>query len=205
METRGETSAGASSTVSGERNIIQTVNVESPKQSKSVSIIVPIAAALISGIGGAFATHQFTLLRAPERTVDQAETLLGLARGAVDVAKSTKATPELLSKLEEIESHSRALQANAQLLLSPRGGTSFQADFWLPLGKAAMLGGATSFGIAGQPAPNTVTISLNNTRFSLLAGSRAEYKSSAGKTCRITYFGASPDGKLHGFKTLCEV
>lgn len=190
---------GASSTVAGSGNVTQTVNVASSKASKFISVGVPLIAVVL----GAYATHAFTLMRAPENTAAQTETLLGIARGAIDLARSTKASPELIAKLEELETQSRAAQANVELLGTPKGPVSFHADFWLPPTKGAILGGSASFGVTQTIGPGDIWVKLNNNAHRLTAGTRLPYKAKDGKDCTITYLGQAPDGKLHGFKTLC--
>jgi hypothetical protein len=197
-------SGGASSNVMGHSNMTQTVNVEAAKSSKLATLVVPLLAALISAVGGAYATHQFSLARAPERTASQTETLLGVARGAIELAQSTRADPALLAKLQDLASQTQAVQANVELLRSPPGSASLQADFWLPMNKGALLGDAASFGVNGAWGPGDIRVQLNERSSRIQAGVRLPYKTKQGKSCYVMYVGQSPDAKLHGFKTSCE-
>lgn len=191
---------GLSSNVSGHGNVSQSVHVAAHKP----GLVVPLLAALVSAVAGAYATHQFALLRAPERTVDQTETVLGIARSAIDLAKSTQASPQVIAKLEELASQAQAVQANAQLLQSPTGAAALQADFWLSMHKGAVLGNTSSFGVNYQWGPGHIRVRLNDKEQQMMAGVRLPYTNSSKKACHVIYVGPSPDSKLHGFKTTCE-
>jgi hypothetical protein len=199
-----QSSGGAASNVSGRANVTHTVNVEAPKDSKLSGLIAPIIAAVAGAVSSAYATHQLALVRAPERTASQTETALGTARSAMELALSTKADPLLIAKLQELASQTQAIQANVELLDTPLGGASLQADFWMPVNKGSVLGGAASFGIYSSSS-SSINVTLNDSSRQLSAGSRLPYKTKAGASCFVVYVGPSPDGKLFGFKTTCGV
>jgi hypothetical protein len=196
---RNHAQSGAAGSVSGHGNITQVTNVSSEKSGKFSSIFVPILAAVI----GAYATHQFTLMRAPERTEDQTETMLGMAREALKVANSTQANPVVITRLEEIASQAQALQANIQLLKPSKDGADFQADFWLPIGKGIVLGDSAAFGVNSIREKGGIYVRIYGRSRLMEVGSNLDYKTKSGKSCEIVYVGSSDLG-LHGFKTICN-
>lgn len=189
-------------TVSGSSNVTQTVNVGDSKPGKLIAVVIPIVAAVIGAGTGAYLNHWLALTRAPERTASGAETLLGLARETIELARSTKAAPEVVQDLESLVSQAQAVQASARLLQEPKG-VSLQADFWLPMNKGAQLGQRSSFGVNGAFGPGDIRVQLNDVAHRMQAGYRLPYKSNDGASCYVMYVGPSPDGKIHGFKTSC--
>jgi hypothetical protein len=168
-------------------------------------IIFPSIVAIIGAITGAYANHKLALMRAPEKTVEQADTLLGIANSAVIEAKNTNSSATLVAKLEELISQAQALQATAQLTQNPVNGViSFQPDFWLPQHKGAILGGNTPISVNGYDQNRSfISGVFNNSSYILSPGQFAKYQNNNGKNCTITYLGQSPDGKLSGFKNIC--
>lgn len=213
MEPRGEQlSSGTVNSNSGiatggsvnnSGNISQTVHVPGPsKASTTISIVVPLLAALISGIGGAYAASQFSLMNAPARTKADTSNLLGLVRETIEIANAKQAPPEISDHLKQIEQQARAVEAGIALLQRPAGVASGQADFWLRRNSAVTLGKTISFGVNNE-ANGTLLVSVNGIARNLPAGGRVDFKTDTGKKCFATYTGKSPDGSLYGFKTEC--
>jgi hypothetical protein len=197
--------SGSAYNVSGHANTTntQTVTVSTHKPSKMSGIVVPLLAAVISGVGGAYATHQLALMRADETSRNGTETLLGIAKGAIEVAQANKASPELLQKLETLASQAQSVQASLQATHQPPGTASLQADFWLSVGHGAKLPKEGTVGLNKVVGPGDIWISFNDGGGRIPSGKKLEYKGNDGTKCYLVYVGAAPDEKLHGFKTWC--
>jgi hypothetical protein len=195
-----EVRGGAASNVSGQANITNTLSVETPKSGKWISIVVPLLAAVL----GAYATHKLTLMRAPALTESGAETLLGLSREAIALAQASNASAELVQKLETMSSQAQGVEASARSLRQPVGAASLQADFWLAVGQGAKLPKEATIGVRRVSTASSIGISFNDLSVIISSGEKRAYKAADGSECYVVYMGASPDAKLHGFKTWCS-
>jgi hypothetical protein len=189
--------------VTGDRNNAanSTVNINAPKSGMIATIVIPLVAAFV----GAYANHQFSLQRAPTRIAEQVDTFLGLANKALESSKSSGPTSPIVPKLEELVTEARAIQSNLALMAHKEGAVSFQPDFWLPPSKGVLLGGVLSLGITNvYSAGRGVQVILGDKWHDLQAGMRLPVKLAANRTCFLLYMGTSADGKLHGFKLVCD-
>ncbi len=203
----GQTKNSATATggsVSNSGNISQTVNVPEPtKTSTIVSIVIPLLAAVISGVGGAYAANRFALMMAPEKTRAESNTLLGLVRETIEISATKQLPPEVIERLKQLEQQAKAVEANVTLLQHPAGVASGQADFWLRKNNGVILGRTTSFGVTGETGAGELYIVVNGSSRGMAAGGRVDFKTDTGKDCFVTYTNRSPDGPLYGFKIAC--
>jgi hypothetical protein len=190
--------------VSNSGNISQTVNVPgASKASHTISIVIPLLAASISAIGGAYAQNQFAHMRAPERTQAGTNTLIGLSQETLELAKARQTSTEVIDRIRQIEEQARAVEASAALLQRPAGVVSGTADFWLPKNGGVTLGRTTSFGVQTEYGNGTLAVIANGNGQTMPSGGRINFKSDAGKNCFVTYVGKAPGSSLYGFKTEC--
>lgn len=185
-------------------NINNTVNVPGQaKPSNWTVVAIPLIAALISGIGGAYAANRFAVMMAPEKTRAESNTLIGLVKEVMVLTATKQLPPEVNEKLQQIEQQARAVEANAALLQRPAGVASGQADFWVRKSGGVTLGHTTSFGVTAEHPAGFLYIVVNGQQSKMPAGGRVNFKTDAGKNCFVTYTGKSPDSTLYGFKTEC--
>ncbi|MDX3774625.1 hypothetical protein QE250_10915 [Chromatiaceae bacterium AAb-1] len=195
-------------TVSEQLEMAQPSGVR-PKKSQIATIvtmlIVPLIIAIFSAIAGSWTTHALALRNAPEKTKDGAETLLGIAQSALDIAKNTHVSEELLQKLQVIASQARAVEANISLLRESPTGVSIRPDFWLPRNSGAILGGNTAFGIHNlSPSRNEISVLLSGKSYRMRSGTELIYTNEASSQCKLIYLAPSPDNLLHGFRVICD-
>lgn len=194
----------SSGNISNNGNV--TVNVpQSNKSNILITVAVPIVAALLIGVGGAYAKYQFDLWSAPEKTQAQTDTLLGLVKETLDIANSKKVSSDVINRLKKLEIQARAIVANIVLLQKPKGQFSSQADFWLEKDNATILGGTTSFGVNQEYSNGQIHLTVNGKRKNMSAGGRYDFKSKDGQPCFITYIGKFSENNLYGFKIECGV
>lgn len=194
--------AGMSTTIAGSGN---TINHQIHSQpGKFATIVIPILGALISGVGGAYAAHYFTVRSASISAEKQTNGLISIAKEAIDLAKASGSSPQLIARLEEMASQAKATQTSINLFKSDSSGISAQADFWLPEGRAIILGEIASYSVLERYSSGRLKVKLNNDDSTIEAGTQLDYKTSSGTSCRLVYIGESPDQKLFGFRNICE-
>lgn len=202
--TASNSGAAYGGNVSNSGNITQTVNVPgASKASHTISIVIPLLAASISAIGGAYAQNQFAHMRAPERTQAGTSTLIGLSQETLELAKARQTPADVIERIKQIEEQARAVEASAALLQRPGGVASGTADFWLPKNGGVTLGRTLSFGMQGEYGNGTLSIVANGNGQTMPSGGRVNFKSDTGKNCFVTYVGKAPATSLYGFKTEC--
>ena len=157
---------------------------------------------LIIAMAGGFATHEYSLIRAPDRTKADTENILGLANSISALTASGANSQELKEKLSELKAQARAIEANLVRLRTPEGTISTHVDFWLPLNRGATLGGTTPFAVIGVPNSGRVYVRLKGHRESMDVADPKEFTNKNGETCSIIYVTRSPD-HLYGFKLNC--
>ena len=203
-EKRSNSSIASGGNVSNSGNV--TVNVPQPHKTRIwVAVIVPIVSALLIGVGGAYAKYSFDLWRAPEKTKAQTNTLLGLTKETLEIAKSKQVPSDVIERLKEIEMQARAIGVNITLLQKPKGQFSSQADFWLGKNNAVILGGTTSFGVNDEASDGQLYLTVNGKRQYMRAGGRVNFETKDSQACFITYIGKFSGTNLYGFKIECNV
>ena len=206
MTTISNPGVASGGSVSHSGNISQTVHVAAPEAAKpgwAATLVVPVLAAVLAAVAGAYAKARFDLWAAPEQTAAGTRTLLGQAAEARELATARKAPPELIDKLVRIEQQARAVEANVALLQKPKGQLSSQADFWLRRNTAVVLGNTTSFGVTSEYGNGALYLTVNGGGANMNAGGRYNYKDAGGKACFVTYVGKAADAELYGFKLEC--
>lgn len=201
---RSSASATSGGGVSHSGNVTQTVNIPpSDKSGIAVAVVVPIVAALLIGVGGAYAKYRFDLWNAPEKTQAQTNTLLGLVKEILEVGNSKQLPADVTERLKKLERQARAIGANVEVLQKPKGQFSSQADFWLWKNTAGTLGGTTSFGVNNEGSSGVLYVTVNGVRKKMLAGDRIDYKTVDGQTCFVSYIGKFSEASQYGFKIEC--
>ncbi|EGW23147.1 hypothetical protein [Methylobacter tundripaludum] len=165
-----------------------------------ISIIIPIVAA----VSGAYATYNFNLLNAPEKTVIGSNTLLGQVKDLQKIVMSFNPSPEISKRLVEIEQQAQAIQANVSRLQRSDGLASGEVDFWLDANSAVMLGNTTPFSVTSGTS-NSITYELDGKAGGvyLPPAGKLEFKTDTGKNCFLNYMGKSPKAEIYGFKIIC--
>lgn len=162
-----------------------------------------IIAAIITAVGGAYANRYLAKQSAPEQTIAGTNTLIGVARELIDIAKSQNLPSEFVQRLDQIQEQARAIEASTELLQKPAGVVSSQADFWIRPDSGATLGETTSFGVTYRHNDGRIDVVVNNKIETKEPGGRVDFKTNRGESCFATYIGTSPDNKLFGFKVHC--
>jgi hypothetical protein len=197
-------SSGSSASIAQSGNVTQHVSLEAAKPSRFATVFIPLLAAVLGAVTSAYATNWRAQANAADLTINGTETLLGITKSALDIARSSQASPALLERLETLASQAQAVQASAQSLRSPPGAASLQADFWLRVGQGAQLPSGSSVGVREVYDQGDILVSFGSGTKRLSGGEKAQYNGDDEKLCNLLYMGPSPDQKLHGFKTWCD-
>lgn len=174
-----------------------------PSTGAPARIFIPLVVALLAALGGAYAHYRLALWHAPDRTLAETRTLLGMAKETIELADAQALSPDLMDRLRRIERQTRAIEANLALWQGADRQVNLQADFWLWEQGAATLGGTTSFALNQARADGSLALTVNGAALTLSPGERIHFNDRDDLPCAVTYSGKPPGADLHGFQIVC--
>lgn len=166
-------------------------------------ILIPLVVALLAALGGAYAQYRFDVWHAPDRTLAETRTLLGMAKDTIEMANAQAVSLDIMDRLRHIERQARAIEANLALLQGADRQADIQADFWLWEQGAATLGGTTSLALNQARADGSLALTVNGAAMTLSPGGRIHFNDRDDLPCAATYSGKPPGADLHGFQIVC--